>query len=135
MTHETALEQAFFIDAVLTAAAVCGTILLFSAQHTAAAIVLAIVTLCFFIADILLSPWCYRFDREGSTVCYLFFREHLAWNDIEQISIEHSSMGGFLSVLWIFHSSSTMRSMENRKASAAPKGTRSTFARVAAQQP
>ncbi len=61
-------------------------------QETTLGIVLGIFSLFFLFVPLFAMPYCYRFDSEGVTACYLFFpNERYLWVNIHTITVEDDS--------------------------------------------
>lgn len=57
-------------------------------QEWSLSIGLGIFALFFFVAALLATPYCYRFDSEGVTICYAFFQnERYLWVNIHTITV------------------------------------------------
>lgn len=79
------LFNLFVIVGVLFGA---GAIVVLLEQEWSLSIGLGIFALFFFAAALLATPYCYRFDSEGVTICYVFFQdERYLWVNIHTITV------------------------------------------------
>lgn len=79
----------------------------FTEKDTAWAVGFCIAALVFLISAALFTPYCYAFDREGISLCYIFLPvERYLWRDIHAIEVEwHNGNAGKAHILEFFYAS------------------------------
>lgn len=83
----------------------CGwsSTIFFQEGDIALGLVLCIAALFFIVTSSILTPYCYVFDSEGVSLCYIFFPvERYLWNDVYAIEVRciHSSHSNIFELLF-----------------------------------
>lgn len=90
--HQFALNRLFYLFVIMGIVFGYFAVTSLLEQETTLGIVLGIFSLFFVFVPIFAMPYCYRFDNEGVSICYLFFpNERYLWGNIHTITVEEDS--------------------------------------------
>ncbi len=88
------MNRTFNFFLLLGALLLLGAVLLITSRDYGYGFALGTLSLFLLIVPLFLLPYCYRFDTEGVSICYLFFsEERYLWADISSIYATEESDG------------------------------------------
>lgn len=92
--RQIALNKLFNFCVVLGLLFAWGSIEFFVENDTAWGLGFGIVALLLFVFPAIFTPYCYVFDYEGVSLCYIFLPvERYLWKDIHAIEVEDIKLG------------------------------------------
>ena len=99
-----ALNKLFNFCIVLGLFFVCGSICFFIDNLIGWGFGFSIVALLLIVLSAIFTPYCYAFDNEGVSLCYLFLPvERYLWKDIYAIEVEDTSLSPRVSFFEFFY--------------------------------
>lgn len=83
---DIALNKLFNLFVILALLAVWGSIYFFENGDITGGLILAFIALLLIVIPGIFTPYCYAFDSEGLSLCYLFLpNERYLWKNIHAI--------------------------------------------------
>lgn len=110
MKKQFALDKLFNFFIIFGLGLAWGSIEFFRENNIGYGVGFGIVALLFIVFTMVFTPYCYAFDSEGVSLCYVFLPvERYLWKDVHAIEVDcehtHCTKGAMFDILfgWVFH--------------------------------